>query len=272
MLGKKLLRFGCTLFVLLLTFPSLAQAAEVPGDGWQELKGAHFIVYYVEVESGAAKVLRAAERYYGRIARNLGYERRENFWLFDERCQIYVYPNRELFRQFQPQAPAWSGGFADYEKKQIIGYLDSADFLTTALPHEIAHLILRDYLGKGVEVPMWVDEGVALSQEEIRRSQLEELVWKSFNDRTFIPIEKLTTMRVELAKHHEEVKLYYAQAALLIEFLMEHSRKNEFIEFCRGFRDGLDADQALARGYHGRLKSVKQLEGAFLNNLSGQFK
>jgi len=268
------LRFALAFLFLILSSPPLAQAQEFQSD-WLELKGTHFIVYYGGEKPDAAKIMRSAEHYYKKIAKNLGYERLHNFWLFDGRCRIYVYPSRELFHQFQPQAPAWSGGFAEYEEKKIIGFIDGPDFVKTALPHEIAHLILRDYLdsrGTSGNVPMWLDEGVALSQETLRRPALEEMVWKSFQNRTFIPIDKLTNMRVALAKHHSEVELYYAQAALLIDFLMKRSRKNEFVEFCRALRDGLEVDQALSRGYNGRLKSVEQLEGAFLRDLSGQFK
>jgi len=266
----KLIRLVCLLAGILVVNSPCA-SAQAP-KGWKELKGQHFVIYHAGPPQVADGIMRAAERYYERIAKNLGYQRLENFWLFDDRCRIYIYPSREKFHQNQPQAPEWSGGYADYERHRIISFADSEHFLTTALPHEIAHLILRDYLGAEADLPMWLDEGVALSQEERRRGKLESLVWSSFQERSFIPISKLTKMRVRLSRHHSKVQLYYAQSALLVDFLIRNSKSGEFVKFCRGLRDGFTVDQALKRAYSGRLKSVVQLEKSFLRDLASQFR
>lgn len=256
------------ILTVLIIFPSVLRAQKV--NGWKELKGEHFIVYHSSTAAQAEDILRAAERYYKRIAKNLGYSRTDDFWLFDNRCNIYIYPSKELFHQYQPQAPEWSAGFADYVKRQILGFIGNDTFSKTVLPHEIAHLILKDYLGTSANLPAWIDEGIALSQEELRRKELEKLVWSSFQDRTFIPIFKLAEMRVVLSKHYSEVKLYYAQAALLVDYLIRQSRKDQFVIFCKQLRDGSTLDQALARAYGERLKSTQHLEKAFLDELASR--
>lgn len=238
---------------------------------WKDLKSTHFIIFHLDSAVPAREISRASETYYHHIAKQLGYQRIKNFWLFENRCAIYIYPDRKTFQTYEPEAPSWSGGFADYKKRRIVSYAGSENFAKTTLPHELAHLILAEYLGAEADLPMWLNEGVALSQEGIRRAHLEDMVWGSFQSRTFIPVSKLAQMRVTLAKHHGDVELYYAESALLVEHLLRNSRSGEFTTFCRNLRDGFAVDDALFRSYGERLKSLEHLEESFMADLASRF-
>ena len=67
---------------------SLTAAAQ----GWEELKGEHFIVYYLRNEQFAKDVLYRAEEYYKNIAADLGYPRYSEFWLWEKRVKIINEP------------------------------------------------------------------------------------------------------------------------------------------------------------------------------------
>jgi len=106
--------------------PTIAAA-----DDWKELKGEHFIVYYAPQpretsnsdvqatpESFANTVLFEAERYYQRIASNIGYARSSEFWTWEKRVKIYIYPDRDSYLK-SGDHPSWSEGVADYQKNQF---------------------------------------------------------------------------------------------------------------------------------------------------------
>ncbi|MCM8796248.1 MAG: hypothetical protein NC928_06165, partial [Candidatus Omnitrophica bacterium] len=131
--------------IIILIFICMCTAVTFTQE-WQELKGEHFLVYFTQDKKFAQEVLNKAEVYYQRIASELGYPRYSEFWLWDKRVKIYIYPDHTSFLQ-ATQQPQWSYGMADYKNKQIISFLWSKGFLESLLPHEIAHLIFRDFVG-----------------------------------------------------------------------------------------------------------------------------
>jgi hypothetical protein len=140
--------------------------------GWEEVKGTHFIVCYDpstvnppgsgysgDISRFASDILDRAERYYTRIAADLGYARASEFWTWDKRVRILIYAGHAAYVASSGH-PAWSHGMADYGKKEIASYAFSPRLPDSILPHELAHLIFRDFVGFKGEVPHWLDEGV----------------------------------------------------------------------------------------------------------------
>src|SRR4030042_1438376 len=86
-----------------------ASEANVSGTfAWLEEKGDHFIVYYTEGKHPFARdVLWKSEKDYQRIAELLGYGRHSNFWTWDKRVKIYLYPDRASYRR-ATHMPEWS--------------------------------------------------------------------------------------------------------------------------------------------------------------------
>ena len=84
---------------------------------WQEKTSTHFRVFYQQNPAFAAAVLTYAEAYYSQIRLDLGLthvvHRDQVPWLWDKRCQIYLYPHRQAYIQ-ATGAPLWSGGFVRY--------------------------------------------------------------------------------------------------------------------------------------------------------------
>ena len=89
--------------------PSLLGAAS-----WDEKTSTHFRVFYRHDSAFASAVLQYAEYYYRQIALDLGLthvlQRDHVPWLWENRCQIYLYPDRQAYVQ-ATGAPAWSGRF-----------------------------------------------------------------------------------------------------------------------------------------------------------------
>jgi hypothetical protein len=106
----------CTLktiaFLLLLCCTARAES-------WQELKGEHFEIFYLEDAAFAQEALTRAERYYDKIASDLGYSRYDNFWQWDDRAKIYIYRNQEEFVRATGKK-SWIYGTAIYNERTII--------------------------------------------------------------------------------------------------------------------------------------------------------
>ena len=159
-------------------------------ENWQELKDEHFIVYYapadpssvlvgsdtkITAENFASQALFEAEKYYQRIAQELGYARYSEFWTWDKRVKVYIYSDRDSYLK-SGNYPPWSEGMADYQKKAILSFAGSSGFVDSVLPHEIAHLVFRDFVGINNNIPLWLDEGVAQWAEEKKHSQSMSIV------------------------------------------------------------------------------------------------
>lgn len=238
---------------------------------WKELKGTHFIVYFTGEESFARDVLNSAERYYTRIAADLGYARYQDFWTWEKRCRIYVYPDHDSFLKSTGGAE-WSHGLAEYNTKTIVSYAWHEGFLDSLLPHEIAHLIFRNFIGFKGEVPLWLDEGVAQWEEEAKRPQMKAMIRELYNSESLLTIKDMMKLDIRRLKDKEGVHVraaltkdgspgvvflgndnlintYYLQAVSMVGFLIEKYGGESFTAFCRELRDGETLEEALKSAY-----------------------
>lgn len=258
-----MMRKICCALILFLLFPVSGLKAQ----DWQELKGDHFIIFYVNDQDFAGNVLRQSEYYYNRIASDLGYVRYSNFWQWDQRARIYIYQDKDSFLKKTGQ-PAWSLGDADYSKKEIHSYSGCIHFLDGTLPHEIAHLIFRDFVGFKGEVPLWLDEGVAQWEEKPKHEIVKALIKQLYDQKKLMSLSELTHMDVRRVAETEKARDFYVQAASLVGFLIEKHGTDNFVQFCRGLRDGKDLDESLQFTYPTEMRNTEELERKWLEYIS----
>jgi hypothetical protein len=249
---------------------------------WREVKGDHFIVCFTEDEKFAKDALDKAEVYYRAIASDLGYPRYEEFWTWDKRVKVYIYPDQASFLEATHQ-PEWSIGVADYKNKHIASFVLSKGFLDSLLPHEIAHLVFRDFVGFLGEVPLWLDEGVAQWEEKEKRlvmkrmikdlyekdsllflSDIAKINIRSISDKGNVYIRATRTKGgkdgVVFLSSVNLVNTYYLQAVSLVGFLIEKHGSDNFAFFCRQLRDGKTMEEALQFSYPSSIRSLSELE------------
>ena len=271
---KYFLAFICIASIFLSSLIAAAQE-------WEELKGEHFIVYFIRNEKFAKEVLDKAEVYYRNIATDLGYPRYSEFWLWEKRVKIYIFLDHASYLKATGQ-PDWTHGMADYTNKQIISYVWGKDFTVSLLPHEIAHLIFRDFVGFKGEIPLWLDEGVAQWAEEAKRKYFKMLIKKSFNENLLLSLNEMMKLDIKRLKDgrvyirsavtkDEEpsvlftdreglINAYYLQAVSLVGFLIEKYGADRFAHFCRQLRDGKALNEALKFAYPMFIRSISELE------------
>lgn len=235
---------------------------------WQISKSTHFQVYYKKVpDDFIAKVIDRAEDYYNRIAEGLGFTR-YNFWLWDERAKIYIYEDVDEF-QVNTGQPAWSAGCVSIKEKTIQTYPLASGFFDTLLPHELGHIIFREFVGfENRNIPLWLDEGVASYQEMTKRFAAKRYVRKALRENKFMPLDELTKINFALVPNKETIETFYLEAVSLVDYLILRFGSSSFSNFCRGLRDGKKLEEALSYAYP--FKNITQLNTAWVNFLKNE--
>lgn len=246
-------------FVLSFAHPAGAQ------DKWNEYKSAHFVIYYKSIPLDFIKTVEgAAEDHYKEIAKGLGF-RRDESWLSENRAKIYIYrdSNDYVNEAMQHQ---WSHGAAFAAEKAIRTFPAAHGFFDSTLPHEMGHIIFREYIGLEPEVPLWFEEGVAMYQEKAKRFGANAAVKEAVENGEFIPLKQLTDMRLYNNSPAEELGLFYAESASIVYYMISELGEFNFVRFCRALREGKGFTDALQNVYV-RFRNLDDLNRAWLNYL-----
>jgi len=233
-----------------------AVGAAAESNEWRTLKFDHFLVSFEGDERHAQRMGRAAETLLGRIMEELGYRQRDRFWVWENRCRIRIYRTRAAFRD-GVGAPEWAGGRADYARRTIETYEGSETFADRVLPHELAHLVFREFIGFEGDVPGWLDEGVA-QWVGLRLSGAALPVLP----RALIGLRAMTTMDLRSADR-ATASAVYAQSVAIVDFLIRTRGKERLTDFCRRLRDGRGLDDALRFTYGAALRNIEALDVAW---------
>lgn len=241
------------------------RTVEFGKETWEKLSGKHFIIYYHPgwEEAGAKKVLREAENYYKEIVDELGFTRYSDFWTWDQRAKIFIFPNQSAFLK-RTGAPAWSMGYSDrdshlFQSRAIVTYQQEKTLFDELMPHEISHLIVHDFIPLG-NIPVWVDEGLAQLHEKNKYIAADAMMRRLVGQGQYIHLEYLNRWDIRREKDAKKVEIFYAQSLSMIRFLREEQGAENFRQFCRNLRDGKPIVQALQSAYPRRIRSLKDLE------------
>jgi len=112
-------------------------------------------------------VAKNSENSYKEIYSNLGFTR-YRYWTAGNRTKIYIYDDVDDFVSNGGQAH-WASGVASARSKVIQTFPAAHGFFDSTLPHELGHIIFREFIGHDVRVPLWFEEGVAMYQEKAKQ-------------------------------------------------------------------------------------------------------
>lgn len=231
-------------------------------DGWHIEKSTHFIVYYKDADERFVRdTIDKAEEYYKSIADNLGFTRYD-FWLWEKRAKIYIY-NDAADYQAKTGKPSWSGGSAYVTEKVIETYPLRQGFFQSTLPHELGHIIFREFVGFQGNAPLWLDEGVAMYQEKVKRTDIKGKLLTAIEQNKLIPLNKLSEINIIFANDPELVELYYIEALSAVTFLMAQFGKGNFVELCNAIKERKSFDEAINDAYR-VFKNLEDLNKAWI--------
>ncbi|TAN60783.1 hypothetical protein EPN16_04535 [bacterium] len=260
---SQILRVCVILFSVFCVLFSAAYAFDEKG--WNVQKSTHFIVYYKDAgENFVKQVSEKAEECYKSIAENLGFTR-YNFWLWDNRAKIYIYNNAEDYQE-KTGKPSWSGGVAYYHEKVIETYPWAAGFFQSLLPHELGHIIFREFVGGQSNAPAWLDEGVAMFQEKGKRPDLKQKLLQAIEAKKLIALDKLSQLNIAFVSDKDLVELYYLESLSVVSYLMERFGKDNFVELCHALKERKSFDEAINDAYR-VFKNLEELHKAWLRHI-----
>ena len=245
-------------------------------DPFFEVASDHFRARYtIEADrEGAKGVLRRAEECYVHVANDIGYSRYEDFWTWDRRVVIILYPDQYAYERFTG-APSWSKGYASrdtriFRERTIVSYDGQENFLGEVLPHEIAHLMLWDYLHTPKALPVWLEEGIAQLEEAGKTDQVQDALRPIVMQGKYIPLSILEPMTITGEKDDVKVSLFYAQSLSIVVFLIQKYGLDMFHRLCSELRDGLSFELALSHAYPSLIESIDALEKRWVKYFSEQ--
>ncbi|MGE3966312.1 MAG: hypothetical protein AB7I09_19605 [Planctomycetota bacterium] len=162
------------------------------------------------------------------------------------KIEIHLHPDRDAYRAAST-APEWSDGWSQTRKRygllvdQSI-HLDTtaAQFLSATIPHELGHIILPHWFGAGVEIPLWIQEGIATSEEpEFKQRYFDRIVRDASADGTLVPLATLT--RLTEYPDKAGVPILYAQSNSVVRFLRERLGTRGALALLRNLSSQADA-------------------------------
>ena len=248
-----------SIFLLFMLFVSTVCVAVDKKPGWKEIKKKHFVIYYVDDRGFAQQVASKAEVYYTKIGKDLGFTRRDNFWLWDSRAKIYIYSNRESFVQASG-APVWAVGKANPKQRLIATYQGSKGFIDSVLPHEMTHLIFMEFIGFTKSIPLWLNEGVAQWEDFSKRDDVLAFVKVMYAKGGLIPLAQLVKLDVRKVDDAGIALTFYAQSVSVVGFMITKYGSTRFRKFCGQLRDGKSVDDALQFTYSKEISTIELLE------------
>lgn len=242
--------------------------AEENGD-WKEYKNTHFVVFYQNAPKFfVEEVGSSAESSYRSIVSNLGFVRYKG-WTYGDRVKIYIYDDANHYIQ-SAKTYQWSHGIASPKDRIIRTYPAAHGFFDSTLPHELTHIIFREFMGFNIVLPLWFEEGVAMHQEKAKRWGADLAVIKARQEKQFISIPELSIMRLNNRSSSERVALLYMEGASIVSFMNTQFGAKRFERFCHELKKGTPFEWALKNIYV-RIKSYEDLNDEWIKYLDTQY-
>lgn len=181
-------------------------------------------------------VLRVLERAYDEITFDL------QFYPADT-LSIYIAPSLKSFMNMASGSlPEWVAAYAVPTHNSMVvksPRWSRDDAFETTLRHELTHLIIHAYMGN-VELPRWLDEGLAIFYSKEQRWQTDTALSKAVASRSLIPLDQIDLV---LDYHRSKADLAYQQSWSATDYLM----RTYDVEAIRQLLAGLRQRQAIDR-------------------------
>lgn len=225
---------------LLLLLASLACAA----NQWHTTKTPHFEVMH-EAAFMPPGFMVSLEKIHSRLRMDLSMF---SPWMAKEKIKLYLYKDRASYLAGEFRPPQWSDGLALFELKAV-ALPDRPDRkqLAGTAAHEITHLLFESYWKETKkEAPVWLDEGLAMLEEDDPRQPSGRFLALVYNDQEIIDMERFFEITpTKDLQSDKSADRWYSQAYGITRFLYRGHSKLQFKSLCAHIRDGKTPQQAL---------------------------
>ena len=149
----------------------------------------------------------------------------------------------------------------------MVSYGESDGFLTGILPHEMTHLMLREYMGEESQAPLWFHEGTAQMQEDEQRVAFQYEARVLARAGRLSRLKDLSKLDVRKSHDHSRARRFYVEAVSLSSFLLNRYGEERYGILCRRFRKGDTLEQALKFTYPHTISTLEKLEEGWIEYL-----
>lgn len=233
-------------------------------ESWREDKSTHFIVYSQEGVSSdfVQKTIRTVENCYNDLGEKLKF-RRFDYWTWEKRAKIYIYADKESYLEDSGRKN-WSGGSVNIENKIIKCYPWGKTFFEKVLPHELTHIVFREYMGIGLKLPLWLDEGFSCVSEKDHYRQYVRSACQLLKQEIIIPSELLNKITY---RNISSPAVFYAYSAGMVYYLWDVFGAEKFLKMCSLLKeDKYSIEEALLEAYS--VKTLDELDQRWREYLS----
>ncbi|MEX0786842.1 MAG: peptidase MA family metallohydrolase [Dehalococcoidia bacterium] len=113
--------------------------------------------------------------------------------------------------------------------------------------HEIAHIVVREALGRRAGIPDWLHEGIAVYAQLQPLPDQRRAVDLAIESGDIISVRSLSSSSSGALS--SRVSLFYGQSWSLVQFLVDMHGQEQFAAFVRAFKDGAATGDALQEVY-----------------------
>jgi len=212
------------------------------------------LLWYQGNDSFVQQLMTAAKGALGRLDEDIGAQ-------LQDKVSIYIYASTQDLQNAMIYPNEWTGGVAYPEYHTIaIGISpDNLDWGRGAIAHELSHLVVSQvtFSGYGIELPTWLDEGLAMYTEGSLSSDMASALKSAITQNKLISARSLCS---PFPAEADAATLAYAESYSLVKYLLEqHGGQAKMQEFLNAFKQG--------SGYNEALNSVYGLDIDKLNDL-----
>jgi hypothetical protein len=167
-----------------------------------------------------------------------------------EKVFITVYPSFEEVKDAIFFTPDWTGGAAFTEHGGVIIGVPENDLVWAAevIPHELAHLVVGGLVFncKGVSLPTWLSEGLAVVAEGPLQKTEVEIVMQALEKGS---LPRLKTLESGFSAYSEAARLSYGQSSMMVDYLYREYGEEKMSELLKAVQAGSRIDPALVQVY-----------------------
>lgn len=213
---------------------------------WRTLTGGQITVFYYSGNDDFGRdLLDTALRATERLSKRFGVTG-------SQPIHIVVYGNnRDFSTSLPPNSAEWIGGQAHPDLGLIVTGIQpgggAAAEIRRVLPHEVSHLLLYQATENPYGAPPhWLDEGLAVYNQETPDSSLKPLFDRALREGTLIPTRALNS---NFPLDPNQARLSYAESLSLVEYLVGKYGDAKLGELLLSFKAELSYDEALKQTF-----------------------
>lgn len=218
----------------------------------------HFIIYSYSRKK-AAYLAKKAEVVAGRV---IGHSGVSKFAPWKTKAIIILYKNNSEYVKETGQ-PGWSGGTAGMLTRGAIIhrviylYEGAPNLFSSILPHEITHLVFMQIMGPSANIPLWLNEGLAVYEQKNKGRSLKIITARNMRGNDYISLDNL----IKYEKVPEgKTELFYGASAGLVEYLFVVLSRTYYVKMISLLKQGASSYEAFRGAYGKAFKSFSSME------------